>query len=300
MRNRNTAFDWSQAQSFLATAETGSLSGAAKLLGLSQPTVGRHVAALEGDLGLLLFDRIGKSLAINDKGLALVAHAKAMKKAADLFSLAALGQDQRIAGPISVTANDAFCAYILPPIIERIRLTYPEVQVEIVSSNDVQDLGRREADIAIRNVQPKHPDLYAKRIRTTKAYLYGASSYLDVIGRPATLKDISERTTFLGDSSGRVLQMLSAMNGAIAVEQFSIVANSGVAIWESVKRGLGLAVMFEDLANITPGVEAVLQKEVSAEVPVWLVTHGELKTNARMRAIFDILSEELAARNSTG
>ena len=239
-------------------------------------------------------------MAINDKGLALVAHAKAMKDAADLFSLSALGQDQRIAGPVSVTASDAFCAYILPPIIERIRLTYPEVQVEIVSSNDVQDLGRREADIAIRNAQPKHPDLYAKRIRTTRAYLYGASSYLDVIGRPATLNDISERTTFLGDSSGRVLQMLSAMNGAIVAEQFSIVANSGVAIWESVKQGLGLAIMFEDLANITPEVEAVLQKEVSVEVPVWLVTHGELKTNARMRAIFDILSEELAARTSTG
>lgn len=295
MRNRTSAFDWSQAQAFLATAETGSFSGAAKLLGLSQPTVGRHVAALESDLGLLLFDRVGKSLAINDKGLALVAHVKAMKEAADLFSLSALGQDQMIAGPVSVTASDAFCAYILPPILERIRFSYPEVQVEIVSSNDVQDLRRREADIAIRNLEPTHPDLYAKRVRTTKAYLYGASSYLDVVGRPATINDISERTTFLGDTSGRVFQMLSSMNGAIATEQFSIVANSGVAIWELVKRGLGLTVMFEDLADMTPEVEAVLQKEVSAEVPVWLVTHGELKTNARIRAIFDILSEELTA-----
>ncbi|MBV17180.1 MAG: LysR family transcriptional regulator [Thalassospira sp.] len=300
MRNRSSTFDWSQAQSFLATAEMGSFTGAAELLGLSQPTVGRHVATLESDLGLLLFDRVGKSLAINDKGLALVAHAKAMKEAADLFSLSALGQDQRIAGPVSVTASDAFCAYLFPPIIERIRIAYPDVQLEIVSSNDVQDLGRREADIAIRNVQPKNPNLYAKRIRNTKAYLYGASSYLDIIGRPATLNDISERITFLGDSSGRVLEMLSAINSTISAEQFSIVANSGVAIWEAVKRGLGLAVMFEDLASITPGVEAVLQHEVSAEVPVWLVTHGELKTNARMRAIFDILSDELAARGSNG
>gem|GEM_PF-846716 len=223
-----------------------------------------------------------------------------MKEAADLFSLSALGQDQRIAGPVSVTANDAFCAYLLPPIIERIRRAYPDVQVEIVSSNDVQDIGRREADIAIRNVQPKNPSLYAKQMRTMKAYLYGASSYLDIIGRPATLNDISEGATFLGDSSGRVLQMLSSINGAIGPEQFSIVANSGVAIWEAVKRGLGLAVLFEDLARITPGVEAILQQEVSAEVPVWLVTHGELKTNARMRAIFDILSDELAARGADG
>ena len=300
MKNRNSAFDWSQAQAFLATAETGSFSGAAELLGTSQPTVGRHVAALESDLGLLLFDRVGKSLTINDKGLALVGHVKAMKEAADLVSLSALGQDQMIAGPVSVTASDVFCAYLLPPIMERIRLAYPEVQVEVVSSNDVQDLRRREADIAIRNVQPKHPDLYAKRVRTTKAYLYGASSYLDVIGRPATLKDISERTTFIGDATGRVLQMLSAINGAITAEQFSIIGNSGVALWELVKRGLGLAVMFEDLAEITPEVEAVLQNEISAEVPVWLVTHAELKTNARIRAIFDILSEELAAKALKG
>ena len=300
MRNRNSAFDWSQAQAFLATVETGSFSGAAELLGLSQPTVGRHVAALESDLGLLLFDRVGKSLTINDKGLALVAHVKAMKEAADLVSLSALGHDQMIAGPVSITASDVFCAYLLPPIMERIRLTYPEVQVEIISSNDVQDLRRREADIAIRNVQPKHPDLYAKRIRTTKAYLYGASSYLDVIGRPATLKDISERTTFIGDATGRVSQMLSAINGAITAEQFSIIGNSGVALWELVKRGLGLAVMFEDLAEVTPEVEAVLKNEISAEVPVWLVTHGELKTNARIRAIFDILSEDLAAKALKG
>ena len=300
MRSRNSAFDWSQAQAFLATAETGSFSGAAERLGLSQPTVGRHVAALESDLGLLLFDRVGKSLTINDKGVALLTHVKAMKEAADLVSLSALGQDQRIAGPVSVTASGAFCAYLLPPIIERIRIAYPEVQVEIVSSNDVQDLRRREADIAIRNVQPKHPELYAKRVRTTKAYLYGASSYLDVIGRPATLKDISDRTTFIGDATGRVFQMLSAMNGAITSKQFSIISNSGVALWELVKRGQGLTVMFEDLAEITPEVEAVLQNEVFADVPVWLVTHVELKTSARIRAIFDILSEELTATTLEG
>ncbi len=293
MRNRNSPFDWSRAQSFLATAETGSFSGAAELLGMSQPTVGRHVAALESDLGLLLFDRVGKSLTISEKGLSLLTHVKAMKEAADLVSLSASGHNQTIAGPVSVTASDVFCAYLLPPIIERIRLTYPEVQVEIVSSNDVQDLRRREADIAIRNVQPKHADLYAKRVGTTKAYLYGASSYLDVIGRPATLKDVGEQTTFIGDVTGRVLEMLSAINGAITAEQFSIIGNSGVTLWEMVKRGLGLAVMFEDLAEVTPEVEAILQNEVSAEVPLWLVTHAELKTNARIRAIFDILSEEL-------
>lgn len=295
MKNRTSAFDWSQAQAFLATVEMGSFSRAAARLGLSQPTVGRHVSGLESDLGLLLFDRVGKSLALTDNGHAMVLHVKAMKDAADQLSLSALGQDKTIAGPVSVTASDVFCAYILPPIIERIRLTYPEVQVEIISSNEVQDLRRREADIAIRNVEPTHPDLYAKRLRTTKGNLYGATSYLDHLGRPATIKDFSERTTFIGDTSGRVLQMLTTMGVPVASGQFSIIANSGVAMWEMVKRGVGLAVMFKDLADITPEVEVVLPKEITVDVPVWLVAHRELKTNARIRAIFDILSVELAA-----
>lgn len=294
MKNRASVFDWSQAQAFLATAETGSFSGAAARLGLSQPTVGRHVAALESDLDLLLFDRVGKSLAITDNGLALVEHVKAMQDAADQLGLSALGQDKTIAGPVSVTANDAFCAYILPPIIERIRSAYPEIQIEIISSNEVQDLRQREADIAIRNVEPAHPDLYAKRLRTTKGKLYGATSYLDRLGRPATIKDLNDKAAFIGDTSGRVLQMLTAMGVSVAPGQFSITANSGVAIWELVKRGAGLAVMFKDLADITPEVEVILPDEISADVPIWLVAHRELKTNARIRVIFDILSEELA------
>lgn len=294
MKNKASVFDWSQAQAFLATAETGSFSGAAARLGLSQPTVGRHVAALESDLDLLLFDRLGKSLAITDNGLALVEHVKAMQDAANQLSLSALGQDKTIAGPVSITANDAFCAYILPPIIERIRPAYPEIQIEIISSNEVQDLRQREADIAIRNVEPTHPDLYAKRLRTTKGKLYGATSYLDHLGRPATIKDFSDKAVFIGDTSGRVLQMLTAMGVSVAPGQFSIIANSGVAMWELVKRGVGLAVMFKDLADITPEVEVILPNEISADVPIWLVAHRELKTNARIRVIFDILSEELA------
>ncbi|WP_417428789.1 LysR family transcriptional regulator [Kiloniella sp.] len=295
MKNRTSAFDWSQAQAFLATVETGSFSGAATRLGLSQPTVGRHVAALESDLGLLLFDRVGKSLVLTDNGHAMIQHVKAMKDAADQLSLSALGQDKTIAGPVSVTASDVFCTYILPPIIESIRLTYPEVQIEVVSSNEVQDLRRRDADIAIRNVEPRHPDLYAKRLRTTQGKLYGATSYLDWLGRPATIKDFSESTTFIGDTSGRALQMLTTMDVPLNPEQFSVIANSGVAMWELVKRGVGLAVMFKDLGDITSEVEVVLPNEISVDVPVWLVSHRELKTNARIRAIFDILSGELAA-----
>lgn len=294
MDKRASVFDWSQAQAFLATVETGSFSAAATRLGLSQPTVGRHVAALENDLDLLLFDRVGKTLVLTDNGLALVEHVKVMQNAADQLSLSALGQDKTIAGPVSVTANDAFCAYILPPIIERIRSTYPDVQIEIVSSNDVQDLRQREADIAIRNVEPTHPDLYAKRLRTTTGKLYGATSYLDQIGRPATIKDLSDSATFIGDTSGRVLQMLTAMGAPVSPEQFSITANSGVAVWELVKRGVGLAVMFKDLADVTPEVEVILPNEISADVPIWLVTHREIKTNARIRAIYDLLSKELA------
>lgn len=289
----NVQFDWTQAQAFLATAETGSFSSAAKLLGTSQPTVGRHVAALEQDLGMALFDRIGTSLTLNEKGRAVLVHIKAMQDAADLVSLTAMGTDQVIAGPISITASDAFCAYLLPPIVKRIHQQYPDLQIEIIASNDVQDLRRREADIAIRNVRPHHSNLYAKRIKTTQAHLYGSTEYLDKIGRPATLRDINPEAHFIGDSLGRVLQMMTSMTDTITPDQFKFVGNNGIVMWEMVKQGTGLAMMFKEIAQITPNVEPILEQEICPEVEAWLVTHAELKTSAKFRTVFDLLAFEL-------
>lgn len=154
MKWQNAAFDWNQAKAFLVTAEERSFSAAARALALTQPTVGRQVSALEEALGVALFERIGRSLSLTPAGLDLLEHVRAMGEAAGLVSISASGQSQSISGQVCITASDVVSTYHLPPVVARLREVAPEIEIEILASNALQDLRRREADIAIRHVRP--------------------------------------------------------------------------------------------------------------------------------------------------
>ncbi|MCO5059884.1 MAG: LysR family transcriptional regulator [Rhizobiaceae bacterium] len=161
---RAIKFDWNRARAFLVTAEEGSLSAAARALGMTQPTLGRQVDALEHELGVLLFDRAGRSLVLTPAGLDLLDHVRAMGEAAGRVSLAASGKAQSIEGSIVVTASEIYSAYLLPPVVARLRREHPGITVEVVASNATIDLKRREADIAVRSFRPTEPDLVARKI----------------------------------------------------------------------------------------------------------------------------------------
>ena len=191
MNWNGTSFDWNQARAFLATAEEGSLSAAARALGLTQPTLGRQVAGLEETLGVLLFDRVGRSLVPTEAGLSLLEHVRAMGEAANRVSLAASGRSQAIAGHVCISASDVVAQYMLPPVIGELRRKAPEIEIELVASNTVSDLRRREADIAIRHIRPEEPDLIARLVRETTARLYAATSWLEENGRPKTAGDLA-------------------------------------------------------------------------------------------------------------
>lgn len=155
--------DWNHLRAFLATVESGSLSAAARSLGLTQPTLGRQVAALEQELGVLLFERLGRSLVPTLAGRELFESARSMGEAASRLSIIASGQSQSIEGLVRITASDIVAAHILPPILKRLNEVAPGIVVDVVADNDVRDLMRREADIAIRHVRPEQPDLIARR-----------------------------------------------------------------------------------------------------------------------------------------
>lgn len=288
------SFDWNQARAFLVTAEEGSLSAAARALGLTQPTLGRQVAALEAALGVTLFERAGRSLALTRSGVDLLDHFRAMGEAAGRISLSASGRSQAIEGQVSITASDVMSAYHLPPVLKRLRAMAPGIEIEVVSSNEVRDLRRREADIAVRHGRPDQPELTARLLRTTTAHLYAAPAYLDAIGRPATARGLSE-ATFIGfETSDVLLNGLNALGLSLTRANFALISNSGVAGWEMVKQGLGIGVMFKDTADITPGVECVLPDLDPIPVPIWLATHRELHTSRRIRLVFDLLAEALS------
>jgi DNA-binding transcriptional LysR family regulator len=286
-------FDWNQVRAFLVAAEEGSFSAASRALGLTQPTLGRQVSALEARLGVTLFERLGRSLSLTDSGLELLDHVRVMGDAAGRLSLTASGQSQRIEGRVCITATDIMSMYLLPDVLKRLRDVAPGIEVEVVASNDVRDLRRREADIAIRHGRPEQPDLIAKLLRETSVHLYASSDYLDRHGRPTSPSDLSE-AVFIGfEQSDRLLTRLNEIGLTLTKNNFKLISESGAVAWELVRQGLGIGVMVKEVGDRTPDVECILPDLDPITVPIWLVTHRELHTSRRIRLVFDLLAESL-------
>lgn len=294
MNWQSIAFDWNQARTFLATAEEGSLSAAARALGQTQPTLGRQVAALEEELGVTLFDRVGRSLVLTPSGLELLDHVRAMADAASLISITASGQSQAIEGHVSITATPVLATYHLPAILKRLREEAPGIAIEIIASNEVRDLTRREADIAIRHARPEQPDLIAKLIGETSARLYASKEYLDRYGRPKSPADLAD-ADFIGfGQPERQVSLVNAMGIPLTKENFKFNTTSGTVILELLKHGLGISFLTKDAEALVPDIEPILPDLDPIPVPIWLVTHRELHTSRRIRLVFDFLADAIS------
>ena len=286
--------DWNQLKAFLETAETGSLSAAARKLGLTQPTLSRQVAAIEQSMGVTLFERVGKSMALTPTGLDLLEHARAMGAAAEALSLAATGSSQAVRGVVSVSATDVVATTLLPPLVKKLHDQEPGIAIDVIPSNALSDLLRREADIAIRHVKPEQPDLIARLIREATAYFYASESWVNAHGHPRSAEDAA-RLSFVGsDRSGQYLGYLRMHGLPLSEANFSCYADHSVAHWALVRQGMGIGVMMEEIALATPGMVRVLDDLPPVRFPIWLVTHRELRTSKRIRMVFDALAQGLA------
>ena len=287
------AIDWNHIRAFHATAVAGSLSAAARQLGLTQPTLSRQVLAFEAELGVTLFERRGRKLVLNQTGMELLDHIRIMGDAADTLVLAANGRVQEIGGRVCISATDTSAAYVLPEIVARIRSEAPQITIAIVASNELSDLHRGEADIAIRHVRPDRPGLVGRHIRDTEAAFYASEDWVARNGLPEGPADLA-RAGLMGFDDPRFSGYLRDIGIPIATEDFRIVSESSVVIWEMVKRGMGVAVMMREVAERTPGVVNLLPDMAPIPVPIWLVTHQELQSSPRIRLVQAIVAEELA------
>jgi DNA-binding transcriptional LysR family regulator len=291
---RAIRFDWNRARAFLVTAEEGSLTAAARALGMAQPTLGRQVDALEEELGVVLFERVGRGLTLTPSGLDLLDHVRAMGEAANRMSLAAAGQSQSIEGKVVIAASDVYAAFLLPPILAKLRQAQPGIEVEIVVSTKASDLLRREADIAIRNFRPSEPDLVARKIRDVPARLYATPAYLDSLNNPQLPYDLRQADFISIDGSGMFLKGLNAMGFHLTERNFPILTENYLVMWELVKHGLGIGILDGAIGDAEPKVTRVLPDLAPLMFPIWLVAHRELNTSRRIRLVFDLLAKELA------
>ena len=297
---RAIKFDWNRARAFLVTAEEGSLSAAARVLGMAQPTLGRQVAALEAELGVALFERAGRGLVLTPGGLELVDHVRTMAEAAGRVSLAASGQSQSIEGTVCLSASEVYATYRLPPIVARLRRLEPKLTIEIVATNALSDLRRREADIALRNVRPSDPTLVARKLREDAAALYATDDYLARIGRPRTPTDLSG-ADFIGfDDNAELLNGLNARGFDLTAANFTVSCGDHVVHWELVKQGVGISIFPTWLGDAAPGLVRVLPEMAPLLFPVWLTAHRELTSSRRVRLVFDLLVDALRTDGDGG
>jgi len=294
MDRRAIKFDWNRARAFLVTAEEGSLSAAARALDMAQPTVGRQVSALEAELGISLFERTNSGLVLTQSGADLMAQVKAMADAATNLSRMASGHVDAVAGSVCISATEMIAAFILPPIIEKLRKQWPKIEIEIIASSDTSNLSRREADIAIRNYQPTQQELIAKRVRNTSGHLYAAKSYIHNLERRRSPQDLNN-AVFLGvDRSNNVISYLNKFGFQLSSSNFPVIVANHLVQWEMVKYGVGIGFMTADIGDAEPLVERVLPTFPAFEKETWLVAHRELKTSRRLRVVFDCLAAELS------
>lgn len=287
--------DWNQLRAFLETADTGSLSAAARKLGLTQPTLSRQVAAIEHSMGVTLFERVGKTMALTPTGLDLLEHARAMGSAAEALSLAATGRSQAVGGVVSVSASDMVADRLLPPLVRRLRKREPGIAIEVIATNALSDLQRREADIAIRHVKPEQPDLIARLIREATACFYASEDWVQAHGHPRTVEDAAHLPFVGSDRTGQYLSYLRQHGLPVTEANFSCYADHSVAHWSLVREGMGIGAMMDEIARDTSGIVRVLDDVPPVRFPIWLVTHRELRTSRRIRVVFEALAQGLAA-----
>lgn len=293
MEWRSVKFDWNHARAFLVTAEEGSLSAAARALGMTQPTLGRQVAALEEELGVALFERVGKGFELTPSGIELLEYVRAMGEAASSLSLVATGQATSIEGNVCISATDLVTILVMPSIVENFRRVYPGITLELIASNLESDLKRREADIAIRGLRPTQPDLIAKKIGDVTAHLYAATNYLQQFGNPTSSQDLAD-ANFVCDKPEIIINILKDFGFNLTPRNFPVISESVITQWELVKKGIGLALLPDQVAEQEPLFQKVLPDIQPFTGELWLVVHRELRTNRRVRLVYDFLAEEFS------
>lgn len=288
------ALDWTLLQSFAAVAETGSLSAAARRLGQSQPTIGRHVRTLEEALGVELFTRVPKGLVPTEAGRGLIAPAEQMREAAARLQLAAEGQDAGLAGTVRITASVVVSHFILPPIIADIRRAHPEIQVELVPSDSSENLLFREADIALRMYRPTQLDIVTVHAADQQLGLYAATSFLDRVGRPETVEQ-AMALDFVGfDADDTIIRAMRAGGLEVSRGFFSVRSDDQAAYWQLVRAGCGIGGMQVMIGEAEPGVERVLPDLRLPPLPIWLAAPAALRHTPRIRLVWDMLAGRLS------
>jgi DNA-binding transcriptional LysR family regulator len=283
--------DWNLVRTFLAVVENGSLTAAATALGSSQPTVSRQIAELETDLGAALFERAARGFTLTEAGSALVEPARQMQIAAQALSMKAFGQIQELAGAVRIAGSEMTCAYTLPGILSGFRVEHPNIQIEILASNQVENLLERRADIAIRHTRPTQTGLIARHLGDLHVGAFAHSDYLERVGGKIDLKRVEQYDWIGHDTSDALIRAFTAAGIPATRELFPFRCDNHVVGWQLATQGAGVGFAPYHVARQWPQMRAVLPPDATPDMPVWITAHRELRDSPRIQLMFKWLAD---------
>jgi DNA-binding transcriptional LysR family regulator len=285
--------DWSLYQAFLSVFEAGSLTRAARVSGVSQPTLSRQIAALEQALGAPLFARAGRGFTPTPAALRAAEAARRMRGAAQDIASAAGQEAAEPAGTVRVTASEILACYALPAIFTRLAESHPQIQIELVATNDVSNLLEREADIAIRMGKPRQKGLIARRMPDVPTGLYAHRNLVAHLGAPQRLEDLARYRLIGYDKSNLIVSGARRAKIPLTRDSFAFRCDHQVACWQMARAGLGVGMLARFVGDADPTMVRLMPKLAMQPMPMWLCARRDVKTNPRLRIVFDALAEGL-------
>ncbi|MFZ6678482.1 LysR family transcriptional regulator [Undibacterium sp. Tian12W] len=286
---------WDYYRTALAVLEEGSLSGAARSLGLTQPTVGRHIEALEQALGTSLFVRNQSGLSPTIAALAMKPYAESLRSTESALLRSVSAEANEVRGTVRVTASEVMGVEILPGILAGLRQGYPELSIELQISNHTQDLLKRDADIAIRNTEPLQDALIARRAGMISLGFFAHADYLTRHGMPADMDALKDHSLIGFDREFPYIRALQKRYPQIQRAAFALRADSDLVQFSAIRQGYGIGICQLGLARQQTHLQRVLADEFQIDFPVWVVMHEDLRSSQRYRTTFDHLVKELQA-----
>jgi len=284
-------FDWALVRSFLAVLDAGSLMGAARKLGARQPTLSRHVAELEAQLGAPLFERTGRGVVPTQTAYAIADAARRMDDAAQVLARTVAGRRDQPGGTVRITTSEVAAAHLLPPVLVQLQAREPSIQVELVASDRLTNLLRREADIAVRMARPTQTSLVARRIAEIGIGAYAHRRYLLRAGTPRQPAELLQHRLIGFDTDDTVLRGFARLGLPIERERFAFRTDSQLAYGSLIAEGAGIGFATHYSAAYWPGVVRVVPELRIPAMPCWLAVHREIRSSRVVRRVYDFLAD---------
>jgi DNA-binding transcriptional LysR family regulator len=288
-------FDWTLVRSFLAVLDAGSLMGAARALGAQQPTLGRHVAELEAQLGTPLFERTGRGVVPTAAALAMADAARQMQDSADRLARCITGSREATTGTVRITTSEVAASYLLPQMLADLQRAEPGIQLELVASNQISNLLRREADIAVRMVRPVQHSLVARKLADIPIIAAAHDSYLQRAGTPRKPADLARHTLIGFDKDDSIQRGFATLGVPLAREAFGLRTDNQLAYGQLLAAGAGIGFVADYNLRHWPGTRQVLPMLKIPPLPCWLAVHREIRGSKLVRRVYDFLATAIPA-----